>query len=370
MKILVLTGKFNMGHNAAAQSLKQELILSYPDAIVEVEDFLSNAIPGMEQAVYKLFQLFVTHAAGLYNAFYRLTERGTGDTLPVYARPLLRAMEELLREREPEVVIATHPLCAQLVGRCKRRRRFSGVLLTCVTDVTGHGEWLCRECDGYLVGDKAVKDAFVKRGVDPQRIAVTGIPVRREFKEAAGPHPAGEKCLLIMGGGLGLLPKDDEFYRAVNALPGVKTTLITGGNRKLFDRLAGKYPNIQVLGYTPEVYAYMGRSDLVLSKPGGATTFEAIFSATPMLAWEPIWEQERRNADFLLREGIGRVAGRDKEACLRALEELLGDPTALAEMSRRMKTLRGKLAERGLEELMNQLLDQPSGRPAKERKYA
>lgn len=357
MKVLVLTGRFNMGHWSVAQSLKQELILSYPDAIVEVEDFLTYAIPGMDGAVYKLFQLFVTHAHGLYNAFYRLTEKGTGDLLPVYARPFLQAMEELLAEREADVVIATHPLCAQLAGRCKKRGSFEGILLTCVTDVTGHGEWLCRACDGYLVAAEAVRDAFVKRGVEPSRIAVTGIPVRKEFKEAYSreTHRGGEKRLLIMGGGSGLLPKDDGFYAAVNALPGVKTTLITGGNRRLFDRLVGRYPNIQVLGYTPEVYAYMGRSDLVLSKPGGATTFEAIFSATPMLAWEPIWEQERRNAAFLEREGIGRVAGKDGSACLAALKELLADPAALTAMRERMKALRIRLAGRGLEELMEKL---------------
>lgn len=370
MKILVLTGKFNMGHNAAAQSLKQELLFSYPDGIVEVEDFLTYAIPGMDSAVYKLFQMFMTHASGLYNVWYRATEKGKWDQLPVYAMPLLRAMEELLDEREPDVVIATHPLCAQLVSRCKKRGRFSGVLLTCVTDVTGHGEWLNRGCDGYLVGAEAVKDSFVERGVDPERIAVTGIPVRREFKEMDKPGPTGEKHLLIMGGGLGLLPRDDEFYGLVNDLPGVKTTLITGGNRKLFDRLVSRYPNIQVLGYTPEVYAYMRRSDLVLSKPGGATTFEAIFSATPILAWEPIWEQERRNADFLIREGIGRIAGKDKDTCFAALEELLSDPAALEEMSRRMKALRGRLADRGLEELMERLLDRPEGRLTEERMYA
>lgn len=358
MKVLILTGKFNMGHWSVAQSLKQELLLSGHDDIVEVEDVVSYAVPGMDRVVYKLFQMFVTWTPGLYNIFYRLTEKGTGDLLPVHARPFLQATEELLAERRPDVVIATHPLCAQLVGRCKKKGSYSGTLLTCVTDVTGHGEWLCRECDGYLVGAEAVRDAFVKRGVDPERISVTGIPVRREFKETANRADGGEKRLLIMGGGQGLLPRDDDFYAALNALPQVKTTIITGGNRRLFDRLVGRYPNIQVLGYTPEVYEYMKRSDLVLSKPGGATTFEAIFSATPMLAWEPFWEQERRNAEFLVREGMGRVAGKEKERCLAALEDLLTDPEALSEMRGRMKALRARLDDRGLEELMDQLTEE------------
>lgn len=355
MRVLILTGRFNNGHCSAAQSLRQELTAAYPDAAVEVVDFLTYAIPGMDNAVYKLFQILVTHAAGLYNAFYKLTEKATGDLLPVHALPFVRAMESLLEERRPDAVIATHPLCAQLVGRCKKKGSYEGAFLTCVTDVTDHGEWLCRECDGYLVGAESVRDAFVKRGVEKDRIAVTGIPVRREFKEFCDRARDGERRLLIMGGGLGLLPKDDDFYQAVNDLPGVKTTLITGHNQKLYEQLVGKYPNIQVLGYTQDVYAYMGHSDLVLSKPGGVTTFEAIFSATPMLAWEPFWEQERRNADFLVREGMGRVAGKKSEQCLAALRELLADPATLREMSGKMRALQDRLADKGLEELMTKL---------------
>lgn len=362
MKILILTGKFNMGHWSVAQSLKQELRSAYPDGIVDVEDVVTYAVPGMDRAVYGLFKTFTTYTPGLYNVLYRLTERSTGDLLPVHALPFLQGTEELLAERRPDVVISTHPLCTQLVGRCKKRGDYNGLLLTCVTDITGHGEWLCRESDGYLVGAEAVRNAFTARGVDPDRIVVTGIPVRREFKEPVSGEGNGERRLLIMGGGQGLLPRDDSFYTAVNDLPRVKTTLITGGNRRLFDRLAGKYPNIRVLGYTPEVYDYMRRSDLVLSKPGGATTFEAIFSATPMLAWEPFWEQERRNAAFLVREGMGRVAGKEKDQCLSALEELLADPVALARMKNRMKALRERLDDRGLEELMDQLTE--------ERRYA
>lgn len=346
-----------MGHWAVAQSLRQELSASYPDAEVEVVDFLSRAVPGIDSAVYMLFRMLVTHGPGIYNMYYRLTENATGDQLPVHAWPFLRAMEELLALEEPEVVVATHPLCAQLVGRCKERGSYRGALLTCVTDVTDHGEWLCRGCDGYMVGAEAVRDAFVARGVDPGIITVTGIPVRREFKESPVYKVDGEKRLLIMSGGLGLLPKDDDFYQAINDLPGVKTTIITGENHKLFERLEGRYPNIQVLGYTPDVYKYMGHSHLVLSKPGGSTTFEAIFSCTPMLVMEPSWEQERRNAAFLEREGIGRITGKKPSQCLADLRALLADDAALTEMSRRMKEMRNRLADRGLEEMMDKLAE-------------
>lgn len=53
-----------------------------------------------------------------------------------------------------------------------------------------------------------------------------------------------------MGGGLGLMPRKDSFYEALNALPGVHTTILTGKNQKLYDRLAGKYENIEVVAFT------------------------------------------------------------------------------------------------------------------------
>lgn len=99
------------------------------------------------------------------------------------------------------------------------------------------------------------------------------------------------------------MPRGDSFYQALNALAGVETTLITGHNRKLYDRLAGKYPHIHVVGFTDRVHEYMSRADLILSKPGGITLFEAIFSQTPSWAWEPFLQQRRLNARFLLHGG-------------------------------------------------------------------
>jgi UDP-N-acetylglucosamine:LPS N-acetylglucosamine transferase len=54
----------------------------------------------------------------------------------------------------------------------------------------------------------------------------------------------------------------------------VRTTIIAGNNRKLFEKLQGRFRNIEVVGFTEKVYEYMQRADLVLSKPGGITLFE------------------------------------------------------------------------------------------------
>lgn len=52
MKILILTGKFGMGHWSASQSLCQQLTRAFPRAEVRVVDLFAYAMPGASEALY------------------------------------------------------------------------------------------------------------------------------------------------------------------------------------------------------------------------------------------------------------------------------------------------------------------------------
>ena len=73
-----------------------------------------------------------------------------------------------------------------------------------------------------------------------------------------------------------------------------------------------KYKNIKVIGYTEEVSKYMKNSDLIISKSGGITLFEAIYSEVPMYVINPFLVQEIKNSKFIEKEKIGKVI-RDKD---------------------------------------------------------
>lgn len=353
MNILILTGKFGMGHYSASQSLRQQLLRAFPEAVVAVEDFVAYAMPNGSEAMYKGFNLLVTHGSSLFNTYYKLTENAPADARPPFEGIFLEKLDELLSERRPDAVIATHPLCAQLVTRWKWESGQTLPLITCVTDLSVHSEWINSGTDCYLVGSPDIRERLCAKGVERERICVTGIPVKAEFKLPKRRRPReGARSLLIMGGGLGLLPRRDKFYEELNALRGVETTLIAGSNDKLRERLAGKYAHIKVLGYTDRVYDYMARADLMLSKPGGITLFETIFSELPMLAWEPFLQQEKNNARFLTHAGIGRIASKEPEACLAAIRGLIYNDEALERMAENMRRLKDELEEESLNRIV------------------
>jgi len=60
---------------------------------------------------------------------------------------------------------------------------------------------------------------------------------------------------------------------------------------------------LTVVGYTTAMDKYMAAADLLVGKPGGLTTSEAVARGLPMVIVNPIPGQEERNADHLLEEG-------------------------------------------------------------------
>ena len=353
MEILILTGKFGMGHWSAALSIQEQLEREGHQA--QVVDFFAYALPETAPALYRGFNLLVTYGGGIYNLFHRMKRNAEGE-VPL-ASQFTRRLAGLLAVTRPDVVVSTHPVCSGVVARYKAERTSALPLVTCVTDITSHSEWIHPGTDRYLVAGEDVKTALVRKGVDAERVTVTGIPVRAQFSSELR-RMDGPRQLLIMGGGLGLMPRKDSFYEALNALPDVHTTILTGKNQKLYDRLAGKYENIEVVAFTDRVYEYMGRAHLMLSKPGGITTFEAIAAQLPMLAWEPFLEQERENARFLVAHGLGRVVPKDEEDCLAAIRACIHDDVLLERMSAAMGEMNTALRRQAIGLVIRQLAGQ------------
>lgn len=343
MKLLILTGRFGMGHWSASFSLKEQLERDDPRNQAEVVDFFEATLPELSPALYKGFNLLVSYGGGIYNLVHRMTANTEAPRFDPVADGLAEKLGQLLDERRPDVVLATHPVCAQLMSRYKLSSGCATPLVTCITDVTCHSEWINQCTDCYLVGSPSVRAGLMAKGVAPELIEVTGIPVREQFKKPVRRGGGLPRNLLIMGGGLGLLPRRRAFYDALNALPNVHTTIITGRNEKLRRRLEGRWENIEVLGFTDRVADYMARSDLMLSKPGGITMFEAIFSQLPLLAWGPYLAQEQENAAFLTAAGVGRVTNRDPEACLAAIRSTIYNDTLLSAMADNMGLLKAQL---------------------------
>jgi len=65
----------------------------------------------------------------------------------------------------------------------------------------------------------------------------------------------------------------------------------------------GRNKHVQIFGYTRQIPMLMDAADLLISKPGGLTSSEALAKNLPMIITNPIPGQEERNARYLERQG-------------------------------------------------------------------
>ena len=92
------------------------------------------------------------------------------------------------------------------------------------------------------------------------------------------------------------LDKTDMDFQAV---------IVTGRNEELRRKLAARrfrHPT-RVIGFADNMQTLMGAADLILTKPGGLTSSEALALGRPLLILNPIPGQEEANSDYMLERG-------------------------------------------------------------------
>ncbi len=75
----------------------------------------------------------------------------------------------------------------------------------------------------------------------------------------------------------------------------------------------------------------MSNSSLIITKPGGLTTAEALSKELPIIIINPIPGQEDKNTKFLIDEGIG-IKAENENSVVSLLQDLLNNATILNKM--------------------------------------
>ncbi|MDE6285010.1 MAG: hypothetical protein K2M17_04620 [Bacilli bacterium] len=340
MNILILTGKFGFGHFSAAQAIRERILLEHPTYNVEVIDFLTYMYPKMSHFIYGIFNCLVNRYHALYNLVGGISSHNKSVFLK---RTMAKRIDDLLKNKKANAVISTLPICSQYISAYKKMFRSSIVLNTFVTDIAINEEWISEKTDLYFVPSFRTRDYLVKKNVPHYKIVVSGIPTKASFQ--AKKKQSKEKRILIMGGGLGLIPCADEFLEFLSSVQHLKITLIVGSNEKMFHKYNQKYANVEVIGFTSEVYKYMQDADLIITKAGGITLFEAIQSETPLFVIKPFLKQEIGNAKFIQDKNIGEVVWHKRESLMMDILSMLRDESKLAGLRHNMRIIKAKLEQ-------------------------
>jgi len=303
----------------AASALQQAFREAAPNVGVEVLDVLAVCNSMFRRFYAGGYLGLVRHAPAAMGWLYDWMDRDRGhlhDQLRVWVQNLNKLpITRFVRQRRPRLIIHTHFLSAEIVAQMRQVGEVRCPQVTVTTDYETHRLWVQEPMERYYTATQEGREYLTKWGAAPERVLVTGIPVRPEFREEMGRAQARQECelaadlpvVLVLCGGFGVGPTG-ALLRELTSMPiRAQIVVVTGRNdalRKRLERQVEHAPQpVHVVGFTDRIHAWMRAADLVVTKPGGLTVAESLACGLPLVVVNPIPGQETRNSDCVLEWG-------------------------------------------------------------------
>lgn len=333
-KILIISSDTGGGHRSAAAA-----IVAGVQKFLDSESYAIRVVRAVEEShhlsakLVRLYNWILRNRQHWMKYYYWFINYIRPETSAFFYKRCVGYVAGLFERWCPHIVVSVHPLTQHIFGRVLKELNLADrvPLVSVVTDPC-YGFWKGWACDAvslYLVAGEDARRQLIDYGVAPERIKISGLPVHPKFA-----YP-GEEAAQAARRALGLDP--EKFTVFVNAgwigggnIPQIFRELVHGELDVQAIFLAGKNEDlrvaaesialeapfpIKVIGYSDEVEKLMSAANVMISKLGGLTTFEALACRVPIIAdmiTEPM-PQEAGTADMIVQRGAGVMLTRSSD---------------------------------------------------------
>lgn len=324
-RILILTSDTGGGHTSAARAIEAGLglfveklpLLIHISKVIEESSFLARQSVTLYNFLLRYYQSYVKHYHWLINkvgpdkSFYRFSRK---------------YLEQLLDRCCPNMIVSVHPMVQHSIVRILQELNLLDrvPLVTVVTDPCGNSwkGWASEHVSLYLVAHEQARQELISYGVNPEKIRICGMPIHPKFQQAmetVSPEEVRTELGLIpdkftvfinagwVGGGN--IPK--IFARLAASNVDAQGIFLAGRNKKLEEEAnriaaASRFP-VKVIGYSEKMERLMRAADVMVSKLGGLTTFEALACRLPIVMDHitPPMPQEAGTGDLIENSNAG-----------------------------------------------------------------
>ncbi len=316
--ILILTADAGFGHRSTANALAKAFELRYEQrAQVVIANPLDDPqAPSLLRSAESDYDKLARDWPQFYKLGYHMTDLAmtTSVTEMVYVVLTYDIIGRLLRQHQPDVVVITFPTYQYPLEAYRRLNAETIPMATVVTDLVSLQRlWFDKDTDLYLVPTQIAADLAVERGVDEERVHVTGLPVnpsladlpasRAEARMKLGWNPDLFTILVV---GSKRVEGLDQFVNVLNhaGFP-YQIVAVAGGNDELYETWLSTEWHVQthVYNFVSNMPDFQKVADCVISKAGGLIVTESLACGLPMFIMQVIPGQETGNAQLLVEEG-------------------------------------------------------------------
>ena len=349
--ILIFYASYGGGHFNAAKSIFEYISSNFEKYNIEMIDCMKYVNKTVEKVTTAAYREAAKKAPWVWGKIYNDSQKGPLAHLSTRSNKIMAIkLLRLLREKQPDLIISTHPFSSQMCTYLKRKGKISAKIATIMTDFAPHDQWLVGSnfTDYFFVANDKMKNYLISTNISDKKVFITGIPLSNRFLQNFDRSKIlntyklknGKKNILFFGGGefgLGKSRTFEIFDSLIKFSNDIQIIAIAGKNEKMKIKFNEIVQNnhaenrVKVLSFTTQVPELMHISDLVVTKPGGMTTTESLACGLPMLIINPIPGQEEENAEFLEKKKVG-IWIKKSDDISKILHNLFSDINTLNEM--------------------------------------
>lgn len=351
-KILIISSDTGGGHRSAAASIADGLQRFWQGESAAVRTI--KAVEDSHHITDKLVNIYnwtLRNKQHWMKYLYWTVNKIRPETREFFMKRCIGYIKGQFEKWCPHVVVSVHPLTQHIIARILKELKLIDQvpLVTVVTDPC-YGFWKGWACDDvtlYLVANDDARRQLIDYGVPSEKIKISGMPVHPKFHEvndadariarrAFGLDP--EKFTVFINAGWiggGNIPQ--IFRELARGELDVQAIFLAGRNESLQREaeqiaLSAKFP-IKVIGYSDEIEKLMQSANVMVSKLGGLTTFEALACRLPIIAdaTTPPMPQEAGTVKLLADRGAGILLEKTSDI-VPTIRELVINKTRYANM--------------------------------------
>lgn len=337
-RVIVMHASVGSGHRSAAYAIAQafELLreedrtrqgaegepLVPSDLEVEVIDVLDWG-----RIVFdgdKTASMFTGATRPLYDLTWRYTLTGrllwAGGT--VWSHLMYPSFTEYVLKTRPLAIVCTHITAANVAVGARMLSGLEFPIVCVPTDYETEGLWPHRNSDLFCVANESMAETLRPRKVPDDRIRITGIPTREDFRRTYNKQeireqlglPQDKTVVLALAGAH--LPRPyvhfrealDKILPYMHRFENIHLACVAGRDAEYARHLRQEceelgLTNVTILDYVEGMAALMAASDLIICKSGGLTVTECLCSQVPMILLGKAYGQEKANVRMLTSLG-------------------------------------------------------------------
>ncbi len=360
--ILIFTASTGGGHNQAASSL-EEILTGYGYEVL-ILDALKETHQLLNFIIVDGYKILAKNLPKTYGELYKFSNRKriNGKVTYIFKRLIKKKIYELIKKHNPKLIIVTHPFIINIIGELKEKQKLKLPFISVVTDFNAHQTYINKNVDFYITGSNYTKNNLIQKGIPEQKIATCGIPIRNEFyiNKLSNYKKGYTFTILLMAGSLGLKAIEKVLKNLNKCRNKLRIFVVCGNNNSLKKKLNNlnfveTNKEIVIFGFTQEIPKLMDLSDVIISKPGGLTTSEAIVKKLPMIIPFLIPGQEEDNAEFMINSNMA-IKVKNINSINIIIDDLINNPTKLLIMKENMNKLSKNYSKKAIIDIIEKAI--------------